>query len=49
MPEALKDPVCGMTVEPTKAPAKGNYDGNTVYFCSPGCQAEYDRTHHPAA
>lgn len=48
MAEKFKDPVCGMTVEPAKAAAKGNYGGQTVYFCSAGCKAEYDRTHHPS-
>jgi P-type Cu+ transporter len=45
MAEKFKDPVCGMTVEPAKAAAKGTYSGQTVYFCSTGCKAQYDRSH----
>lgn len=48
MAEKFKDPVCGMTVEPAKAAAKGTYGGQTVYFCSTACKAEFDRT-HPAS
>ncbi|HTT72673.1 MAG TPA: YHS domain-containing protein [Thermoplasmata archaeon] len=36
------DPVCGMSVDPAKPPAKGTYDGTTVYFCSAGCQTAYE-------
>jgi P-type Cu+ transporter len=45
MPTKFKDPVCGMMVDPAKAVAKGVYGGQTVYFCSTGCKAEYDRRH----
>jgi Cu+-exporting ATPase len=33
----VKDPICGMTVDPSKAAATGNtfdYHGTTYYFCS---------------
>ncbi len=40
-----KDPVCGMTVDEKQAPAKSTYQGQTYYFCSTGCKAEFDR--HP--
>jgi P-type Cu+ transporter len=36
------DPVCGMTVDTEKAPAKGVYDGRAVYFCAPGCQKTFE-------
>jgi len=36
-----KDPVCGMTVEPSKAAAKQEYRGTTYYFCSRGCAARF--------
>ena len=40
--EALvRDPVCDMLLDPTKAPARVERDGETVYFCSRGCQAQY--------
>lgn len=38
-----KDPVCGMTVDPEKAPAKAEYKGKTYYFCAPGCKAAFER------
>src|SRR6187431_1922542 len=37
------DPVCGMTVDPTKN--KGGsfeYGGTTYYFCSPGCRTKFE-------
>ena len=36
-----KDPVCGMTVEPSKAAAKQELRGTTYYFCSRGCAARF--------
>lgn len=40
-----KDPVCGMTVDTERAAARGLYRGETVYFCSVGCQRKYEATH----
>lgn len=48
MPETFKDPVCGMSVDPRRAAAKGEYADGTVYFCSVACKAAYDRQHAPA-
>ncbi|MGG6264369.1 YHS domain-containing protein [Leptolyngbya sp. AN03gr2] len=31
------DPICGMTVQKATA-IKGEYEGQTYYFCSPHCQ-----------
>jgi P-type Cu+ transporter len=39
---AAIDPVCGMTVDPSTAPAKSDYRGRTVYFCNPGCKTKFD-------
>jgi YHS domain-containing protein len=36
------DPVCGMTVDTERAPARGEYDGKTVYFCAVACQRKYE-------
>jgi YHS domain-containing protein len=39
------DPVCGMTVEPEWARAKGlhsSYQGTGYYFCGKGCKLEFD-------
>ncbi len=38
-----KDPVCGMNVEEKKAGGKSEYQGQTYYFCSPGCKAAVDK------
>ncbi len=37
----VKDPVCGMTVDPAKARGKANYQDQTFYFCSPGCMHKF--------
>jgi Cu+-exporting ATPase len=37
------DPVCGMRVEPDHAAGTSEYNGETVYFCSPGCKEAFDR------
>ena len=36
------DPVCKMTVEPAKAAAQSIYQGQTYYFCAPGCKRQFD-------
>jgi YHS domain-containing protein len=39
------DPVCGMSVEPDAARAKGlhsSYRGTDYYFCGRGCKLEFD-------
>ena len=38
-----KDPVCGMTVNEKKAPAKSDYMGKTYYFCSLACKKSFDQ------
>lgn len=38
----MKDPVCGMQVEPEKATGSSEYQGQTYYFCSKGCKAKFD-------
>ena len=42
----LRDPVCGMTVDPTKAAATREHDGTTFYFCSAGCAETFDADPH---
>ena len=37
------DPVCGMQVEEQTAAGKSEHDGETYYFCSPGCKERFDR------
>jgi len=36
-----RDPVCGMSVEETKAAAKTEYQGMTFYFCSASCHKSF--------
>ena len=36
------DPVCGMGVDPTNAPAHRLFEGRDVYFCNPGCAERFD-------
>jgi RND family efflux transporter MFP subunit len=43
--EVSIDPICGMEVEHARAEANGltsEYDGETVYFCNPGCKRKFD-------
>ena len=39
----VKDPVCGMMVDPETAPAQAVYKGQTYYFCAPGCKAAFEQ------
>jgi len=38
----MKDPVCGMQVDPAKAAGTSQYQGQTYYFCSKGCKTKFD-------
>jgi len=37
------DPICGMTVNENTAQLKSEFDGQTYYFCSPGCKRSFDK------
>ena len=37
----VRDPVCGMLIDPAEAPASIEQDGATLYFCSRGCRDEF--------
>jgi P-type Cu+ transporter len=39
--QTYKDPVCGMDVDPATAAGSEEYEGETYYFCSPGCQKAF--------
>ena len=39
----VKDPVCGMDVDPKTAAAQSEYQGKTYYFCSLGCKKDFDK------
>lgn len=38
-----KDPVCGMDVDERRAKDKSERDGQTYYFCCPGCKAAFEK------
>jgi uncharacterized membrane protein YraQ (UPF0718 family)/YHS domain-containing protein len=42
-PALVKDPVCGMTVDPVKPGPHSLHDGKTYYFCSTGCKESFER------
>jgi YHS domain-containing protein len=37
------DPVCGMEIDPKTAAGMSEYQGQTYYFCSPGCKRDFDK------
>lgn len=37
----VKDPVCGMMVDPHSTPHRAQYQGMPYYFCSPGCHSKF--------
>lgn len=37
------DPVCKMEVEEATAQWTSEYQGQTYYFCAPGCKASFDQ------
>jgi P-type Cu+ transporter len=36
-----RDPVCGMQVDPARAPARAEHAGRPYFFCSPGCAQKF--------
>ena len=40
---AVKDPVCGMDVDPAKTPHKAHYEGHEYFFCSAGCRTKFEK------
>jgi Cu+-exporting ATPase len=38
-----KDPVCGMEVDPAQAAGTVQYQGQTYYFCAPGCKTAFEK------
>jgi YHS domain-containing protein len=43
MATTVKDPVCGMDIDPDTAAAKSEHKGQTYYFCSAGCKKSFDK------
>jgi len=52
-PAGVRDPVCGMTVDPKKAAGSETHHGKTYHFCSTGCAAKFrgdpEKYLHPEA
>jgi Cu+-exporting ATPase len=40
--DGVKDPVCGMTVDPHEAEHRSQYAGRTWYFCSAHCRSKFE-------
>ena len=40
--QTVKDPVCGMAVDPAMAQHRAEHAGKTYYFCSARCQAKFE-------
>lgn len=40
--QMVKDVVCGMQIDPKEAAGKSEYQGQTYYFCAPGCKRKFD-------
>lgn len=40
---SVKDPVCGMEVDPSHAAASASYGGSTYYFCSTSCRDKFQQ------
>jgi Cu+-exporting ATPase len=38
----VKDPVCGMEIDPESAAATSDYQGTTYHFCAVGCKEQFD-------
>jgi Cu+-exporting ATPase len=39
--DRVRDPVCGMTVDPQHTPDRADHAGHPYYFCSAGCRAKF--------
>jgi Cu+-exporting ATPase len=43
MANTVKDPVCGMEIDPATAAGTSEYKGQTYHFCSIGCKKSFDK------
>ena len=41
-PQPVRDPVCGMSVNPSRAAGSSTLEGKEYFFCSKGCQQKFD-------
>ena len=44
-PDSVKDPVCGMTVDPATAKYSASHAGTRYYFCSDRCRHRFTAEH----
>lgn len=42
----VKDPVCGMEIEPEAAVGREVHEGRTFYFCSANCMGTFRQDPH---
>ena len=49
MSALVKDPVCGMEIEPEAAAGKVEHQGQTYYFCSAACKKAFENGPHKYA
>ena len=40
--QTVHDPVCHMDIDPQSAAGSSAYQGETYYFCAPGCKRDFD-------
>jgi len=45
----VKDPICGMEIEPDRAVDRRTRDGRTYYFCATACVRRFDESLHTKA
>jgi YHS domain-containing protein len=43
MADVVKDPVCGMEIDPKTAAGQSEFKGQIYYFCSYGCKKAFDK------
>lgn len=41
MATTVKDPVCGIDIDPDAAAAREEFEGKTYYFCSHACHESF--------
>ncbi|MDU6377849.1 MAG: YHS domain-containing protein, partial [Bradyrhizobium sp.] len=41
LPAKMKDPVCGMSVDPATSKHRFEHQGQTFHFCSAGCRSKF--------
>lgn len=41
-PETIRDPVCGMTVDPVVGKPTHAHEGRVFHFCNPGCRDKFE-------